>query len=315
MENFTNLNLLSNEELADLIDTALAYKHGEIELPTKGHYVTNLFFENSTRTQSSFQMAEQRLGWNTIQIDPSTSSTSKGETIADTLKTLGAIGVEVVVMRHSQNDWYAPLLAERSALLPKLVNGGDGSGQHPSQSLLDLITIYEEFGHFEGLNIRIVGDLSHSRVAHSNAEILQRLGANLTFAGPAEWYPTEFNRFGHWVDMDEDIEQLDVMMMLRVQHERMAPRENGQFSKQEYHETFGLSEARYSRLNDHAIIMHPAPVNRDVEIADRLVEAAKSRIFKQMTNGVYARMAILTKLYDDAMEEVDTAEVHYGRAY
>lgn len=315
MENFTNLNLLSNEELAGLIQMALAYKHGELAISEEKHYITNLFFESSTRTQSSFQMAEQRMGWKVIQIDPENSATGKkGETLADMMKTLGSIGVEAVVMRHSQNDWYEELLAEHSPLMPKLINAGDGSGQHPSQSLLDLMTIYEEFGHFEGLNVRIIGDLSHSRVAHSNAEILQRLGANVTFAGPAEWYPADFDRFGHWVSMDEDVENLDVMMMLRVQHERMATAENVQFSKEQYHAAFGLNKERYARLNDDAIVMHPAPVNRDVEIADELVEAEKSRIFKQMTNGVFARMAILTMLTEGMQALERVGEVEYVTA-
>ena len=152
---------------------SLAYKNGERDLPQTTQHVANLFFENSTRTASSFQMAESKLGWSTININPATSSTQKGESLSDTLKTLGAIGVDVVVLRHSINDWYRPLIEEQSPLMPKLVNAGDGNGQHPSQSLLDLMTIYEQFGYFEGLHVRIVGDLSHSRVARSNAEILR----------------------------------------------------------------------------------------------------------------------------------------------
>lgn len=261
--------------------------------------VANLFFENSTRTHSSFQVAETNLGWHQVMIDPQTSSTQKGESLSDTLKTLGAIGVSVVVLRHKINDWYAPLIKEATPYMPQLVNAGDGNGQHPSQSLLDLVTIYEEFGKFEGLKVRIVGDLSHSRVARSNAEILQRLGATVSFAGPEDWYPADFDQFGTYTTFDDDLADLDVVMLLRVQHERIATVENADFSPITYHFEYGLTEERYNTLKDSAIVMHPAPVNRGVEIADQLVEASKSRIFQQMTNGVYARMAILNALTEE----------------
>ena len=160
----------------------------------------------------------------------------------------------------------------------------------------DLVTIYEEYGKFEGLNIRIIGDLAHSRVARSNAEILTRLGANVSFSGPEEWYPADFDQFGPYANLDTELEEQDVVMFLRVQHERLADMENVDFSAVNYHRNHGLNQERYDRLKESAIVMHPAPVNRDVEIADELVEAEKSRIFKQMTNGVYARMAILSSL-------------------
>ncbi|QFR67217.1 aspartate carbamoyltransferase catalytic subunit [Furfurilactobacillus rossiae] len=296
MNQFTNLNRLTNEEVMQLIEQAIAFKQGTAEIPEQKRTVANLFFENSTRTKSSFQMAELKLGWSQIVVDPSSSSTAKGESLSDTLKTLGAIGVDAVVVRHRQTNWYEPLLHDESGLMPILINAGDGSGQHPSQSLLDLMTIYEEFGHFEELHIRIVGDLSHSRVARSNAEILQRLGVSVSFAGPASWYPEDFNQFGQRVELDDDLSAIDVMMMLRVQHERLSEAADEQFDAASYHEAYGLTVARYERLAPQAIIMHPAPVNRGVEIADSLVESPKSRIFKQMANGVFARMAILTSV-------------------
>lgn len=299
MRNFVNLNQLSTQAITSLIVASLAYKNGEKDLPQMTQHVANLFFENSTRTASSFQMAESKLGWSTININPATSSTQKGESLSDTLKTLGAIGVDVVVLRHSINDWYRPLIEEQSPLMPKLVNAGDGNGQHPSQSLLDLMTIYEQFGYFEGLHIRIVGDLSHSRVARSNAEILNRLGATISFAGPADWYPADFDQYGNYQAIDEELNDIDVLMLLRVQHERLAADENQKFSIGEYHEQFGLTHERYNQLKDDAIIMHPAPVNRGVEIADELVEADKARIFTQMANGVYARMAILSAMIEE----------------
>jgi len=157
--------------------------------------------------------------------------------------------------------------------------------------LLDLMTIYEEFGTFENLKICIAGDITHSRVAKSNMQILKRLGAQLYFAGPAEWYSNEFDVYGQHVAIDDVIEDLDVLMLLRVQHERHG--DDKGFSKEDYHALYGLTEERYAKLADQAIIMHPAPVNRDVEIADSLVEAPKARIVAQMQNGVFVRMAII----------------------
>lgn len=299
MRHFVNLNDLPTETIMTLIEDALAYKNGSKDVKQSNRLVANLFFENSTRTHSSFQVAETNLGWHQVMIDPQTSSTQKGESLSDTLKTLGAIGVSVVVLRHKINDWYAPLIKEATPYMPQLVNAGDGNGQHPSQSLLDLVTIYEEFGKFEGLKVRIVGDLSHSRVARSNAEILQRLGATVSFAGPEDWYPADFDQFGTYTTFDDDLADLDVVMLLRVQHERIATVENADFSPITYHFEYGLTEERYNTLKDSAIVMHPAPVNRGVEIVDQLVEASKSRIFQQMTNGVYARMAILNALTEE----------------
>lgn len=305
MRNFVNLNDLTIQEIMQLIKTSLAYKNEQLDLPTESKNVANLFFENSTRTASSFQMAELKLGWQPIQVNPQTSSTQKGESLSDTLKTLGAIGVDVVVLRHSINDWYEPLIAENSALMPQLVNAGDGNGQHPSQSLLDLMTIYEQFGYFSDLNIRIVGDLAHSRVARSNAEILKRLGAKVSFSGPKQWYPADFDQYGTYQEMDEGLENLDVLMLLRVQHERLAQQDNDDFLETTYHQQFGLTDNRYEQLKDKAIIMHPAPVNRGIEIANELVEADKSRIFTQMANGVYARIAILTSLMEEKVNDIN----------
>lgn len=293
MPHFVNLNALPLQQVRLFIQRALDLKAGQPHQSLQGT-VSNLFFENSTRTQASFQMAENRLGLQQVMIDPATSSVGKGESFGDTLKTLKAIGVDAVVIRHAQNAWYEALLNQDQvgAPIPLLINAGDGSGQHPSQSLLDLVTIQEAFGHIDGLRIRIVGDLSHSRVARSNAEILNKLGAIVTFSGPEAWYPQDFNQFGQYVALDDDLAQQDVVMFLRVQHERLQADEQP-VASEAYHQLYGLTLERYAMLNDNAIVMHPAPVNRDVEIADALVEAPKSRIFNQMTNGVYARMAIL----------------------
>lgn len=291
LKHLVSMELLSNDQVFSLIQNALAFKTNQSQFSLdRQYFVSNLFFESSTRTHKSFEVAEKKLGFDVIEFDAKTSSVNKGETLYDTVLTMSAIGVDICVIRHSEVDYYKELI-DSQGIKCAIVNGGDGSGQHPSQSLLDLVTIYEEFGHFDGLKIVISGDLTHSRVAKSNMEILKRLGAIIYFTGPEEWYSNEFDKFGEYVDIDQVIEDIDVLMLLRVQHERHDGTQN--FSKEEYHKGFGLTEERYAKLSKNAIIMHPAPVNRDVEIADSLVEAEKSRIVNQMENGVFARMAIL----------------------
>ena len=291
-ESITLKHLLSVEDLElheveGLLKRAEAFKQGEKLTLKRDIYAANLFFENSTRTHRSFEMAEKKLGMGVIQFEPSTSSVNKGETLYDTCLTMAAIGVEVMVIRHPQDEYYKDLLN----LPVSLINGGDGRGQHPTQCLLDLMTIKEEFGHFKGLNIAILGDLRNSRVARSNATLLKRLGANLYFGGPEEWHDERFNAYGIRVTIDEAVKIADIVMLLRVQHER----HDGQtsFSKEEYHERFGLSVQRWNTMKAGAILMHPAPVNRDVELADALVEAPNARIVRQMENGVFLRMAVL----------------------
>ncbi len=225
-----------------------------------------------------------------IDFATATSSVQKGETLYDTVLTMSAIGVDCVVIRHSDENYYDALI-QSPTIQCSVINGGDGSGQHPTQCLLDLMTIYEEFGSFKGLNIAIVGDITHSRVAKSNMQMLKRLGAHVYFSGPRQWYDETFDVYGTYLPLDELIGKMDVLMMLRVQHERHDPNES--FSKEVYHKKFGLTDDRAKKMKEQAIIMHPAPVNRDVEIADSLVEGLQSRIVRQMTNGVYVRMAIL----------------------
>lgn len=290
LKHLVTMETLSNEEVLGLIKRGLDFKRGEeIELDRK-YYASNLFFEDSTRTHKSFEMAELRLGMGMIDFDARTSSVNKGETLYDTILTMSALGVDICVIRHSEVDYYRQLI-DSPTVQTSIVNGGDGSGQHPSQSLLDLMTIYEEFGSFENLKIVIAGDITHSRVAKSNMQILKRLGADIYFSGPKEWYSSEFDVYGQHVAIDDIIEEVDVLMLLRVQHERHDGQES--FSKEEYNSLHGLTQARYKQLKDRAIVMHPAPVNRDVEIDDCLVEAPKARIVRQMQNGVFVRMAIL----------------------
>lgn len=291
LKHLVTMETLSNEEVLGLIKRGIQFKKGEVEIAhDRTYYASNLFFEDSTRTHKSFEMAELRLGMGMIDFDARTSSVNKGETLYDTILTMSALGVDICVIRHSEVDYYKQLI-DSPTIQTSIVNGGDGSGQHPSQSLLDLMTIYEEFGGFEGLKIVIAGDITHSRVAKSNMQVLKRLGAQIFFTGPNQWYSEEFDVYGQHVEIDDVIEEIDVLMLLRVQHERHDGNES--FSKEEYNSQFGLTEERYKRLKDSAIVMHPAPVNRDVEIDDSLVEAAKARIVRQMTNGVFVRMAIL----------------------
>lgn len=284
MKNLLTMEHVTKEEILDLIELAIEFKNGKKDTFTEQLYASNLFFENSTRTKLSFEMAERELGMKVIPFEVSTSSVQKGESLYDTCKTLEAIGVNALVIRHYEVEYYKEL----EELNIPVINGGDGSGQHPTQCLLDLMTIYQEFGYFEGLKVIIVGDIRHSRVAKSNALALKMLGADVKFVAPSIY--TDQN-VGDFVNFDDVIEEVDVCMLLRVQHERH--KGDNLFKKEVYHEAYGLTLERYEKLKDRAIVMHPAPVNRGVEIADELVEAPKSRIFEQMTNGVHMRKAIL----------------------
>ena len=291
LKHLLTADALTDREVMGLIRRAGEFKQGAKWHPEERQYfATNLFFENSTRTHKSFEVAEKKLGLEVIEFEASRSSVQKGETLYDTVLTMSAIGVDVAVIRHGKENYYDELIQSKT-IQCSIINGGDGSGQHPTQCLLDLMTIYEEFGGFEGLKVAIVGDITHSRVAKSNMQLLNRLGAEIYFSGPEEWYDHQFDVYGQYVPLDEIVEKVDVMMLLRVQHERHDGKES--FSKEGYHLEYGLTNERATRLQKHAIIMHPAPVNRDVELADELVESLQSRIVAQMSNGVFMRMAIL----------------------
>lgn len=289
MQHLVSMEHLAVEEIENLIQKAMQYKAGEAVPNLQGRYIANLFFENSTRTKCSFEMAEHRLDMKQINFESSASSVQKGESLYDTCRTLQSIGCDALVIRHEQNHYYEPLL---NMGIP-IINAGDGSGQHPTQSLLDLMTIYETYGRFDGLKVVICGDIKNSRVARSNYHSLTALGAKVVFSSPDVWKDDTMT--ADYVELDDVIDEVDIVMLLRVQHERHAGVSQG-FEKAEYHRRYGLTEERYAKLQERAIVMHPAPVNRDVEIADTLVEAPKSRIFEQMSNGVYIRMAVLTEI-------------------
>lgn len=284
---------LSTEKIRSLLEEAQGFANGRIVKCQQEVYVSNLFFENSTRTKTSFDVAERKLGLNVVPFDVSTSSVNKGETLYDTVKTLESIGVDLVVIRHSQDFYFREL---ETINIP-IINGGDGTGNHPSQSLLDLMTIYQEFKKFEGLKVGIVGDVKHSRVANSNAEALRRLGAKVYFSGPEDWFDEAEFINGTYLPIDTLVKEVDVVMLLRIQHERHG--EKMKLSLDKYHQKYGLTKERAAKMKPTSIIMHPAPINRGVEIESDLVESPQSRIFKQMENGVYARMAILKQALED----------------
>ena len=287
MKGLLTLKDLKTEKIIELIELAVKIKNGyRISYP--GKKVATLFFENSTRTHYSFQCALINLGINVVSCDVSQSSVQKGETLYDTVKTFESLGVDGVVIRSSVDEYYKEL---NNINIP-IFNAGDGKSHHPTQSLLDLMTIYEEFGKFEGLKCCIVGDILHSRVAHTNIEIMRRLGMEVYISGPEEYNDNSAT----WMPLGEAVEKMDVIMLLRVQFERH--KEGMKTSVQEYHENYGMNMNRVNKMKENAIIMHPAPVNRGVEIADDVVECEKSRIFKQMTNGVYVRMAVIAEAMD-----------------
>ena len=287
MRGLLTLKDLSTDKIKELIRYAEKLKKGfRIQYPDKK--IVTMFFENSTRTHYSFQVALMNLGISVIDFDTKESSINKGESLYDTVRTCEALGVDGVIIRHSKDDYYKDLETIRIPIF----NGGDGKANHPTQSLLDLMTIHEEFGKFEGLKCCIMGDISHSRVAHSNIEIMQRLGMEVYISGPEEFN----DHSAKWIPVDQACKTMDVIMLLRIQFERH--QEKMGMSKEEYHQRYGMTEERMKMMKDHAIIMHPAPINRGVEIADSVAECEKSRIYKQMTNGVYIRMAVISDALD-----------------
>lgn len=287
MKNLFTLKDLSVLDITEIIKEAIAFKKGREFNELNGKKVVNLFFENSTRTHYSFIAAEQNLGMKDTNFNAAASSVKKGESLYDTIKTFESLGFDAMVVRHPQNNYFTQL----DGINVPIMNGGDGTGNHPTQSLLDLMTIYEEFGTFEGIKCTIVGDIRHSRVAHTNIEVMKRLGMEVFISGPKEFDDGS----GEYIDFDKAINEMDVIMLLRVQYERHGY--EIQLSKEEYLNNYGLTMDKVAKMKEQAIIMHPAPFNRKTEIDDDVVECYKSRIFKQMENGVYIRMAVLKRAF------------------
>jgi aspartate carbamoyltransferase catalytic subunit len=296
---------LTRDEITLVLDTAEAMR--EIARrpikkvpPLRGRTVVNLFYEPSTRTRTSFEVAEKRLSADTLNIAVAASSVLKGETLIDTAKNLEAMRPDVIVLRHPSSG--APYLLARHCR-SRIVNAGDGMHEHPTQALLDAFTIREHKGHIEGLKIAIIGDLLHSRVLRSNVLLLTKLGADVWVSGPSTLVPTAIDRHGVRVAarVEEAIEGADAIMMLRIQQERM----QGAFfpSLREYFTVFGLTAERARRAKPDVIIMHPGPINRGVEIASEVADGPYSVILEQVANGVAVRMAVLYLLAGGADDE------------
>jgi aspartate carbamoyltransferase catalytic subunit len=263
------------------------------KLPTlRGRTVVNLFYEDSTRTRISFEAAAKRLSADVINFSAKGSSVSKGESLKDTALTLQAMGADAVVIRHSASG--APHRLA-SWVDGSVINAGDGTHEHPTQALLDAYTMRSRLGRLEGLRVAIVGDVLHSRVARSNVLLLTTLGASVTLVGPPTLIPLGLGSLSSAVkvsyDLDSVLPDMDVVMMLRVQTERM---QDSYFpSAREYSRRYGLDLARMRKLPEHAIVMHPGPMNRGMEIAPEVADSSRSTIVEQVANGVSARMAVL----------------------
>ncbi len=287
---------LNPETISNVLETAVKFR--EIserrikKVPTlRGRTVINAFFEASTRTRSSFEVAAKRLGADAINFSASTSSISKGESLKDTGLTLQAMRPDVLVVRHPHSG--APAYLSRYCTKTHIINGGDGTHEHPTQALLDAMTILDHKDSLQGLVAAIVGDISHSRVARSNALLLTRMGARVRVCGPPTLIPPGFESYGAEVtyDLSKAVEDADVVMLLRTQWERQ--REVYFPSIREYFRLFGLTEEKMRGARKDAIVMHPGPLNRGVEIDPRMADGPYSVILDQVSNGVALRMALL----------------------
>jgi len=294
-QHILSLRPFSAEEIALVLDTAESFK--EIlsrpirKVPTlRGRSVVTLFYENSTRTRTSFELAAKIMSAEAINMAVAQSSAAKGESLKDTVLTLDAMGVDCIVLRHSSSG--APALAAQHTR-GHVINAGDGFHEHPTQALLDLLTMRQQKGQIEGLNVTIVGDLLHSRVARSNVWGLSTLGANVTLCGPHTLLPPEFEQTGARLEpnCDRALDGADVIMMLRLQNERM----DGVYlpGVREYSALYGLNARRLAKAKPDAIVMHPGPINRGVEISDEVADGERSVILNQVENGLAVRMALL----------------------
>ncbi|MCH8028429.1 MAG: aspartate carbamoyltransferase catalytic subunit [Candidatus Dadabacteria bacterium] len=286
---------MSSEEITHILDTSESMKEVSTrdvkKVPVlRGATVVNLFFEPSTRTRSSFEIAEKRLSADVLNFSLSQSSIVKGETLLDTSRNLVAMGASVIVIRHSMSG--APWVLARE-LNSSIINAGDGSHEHPSQALLDLFTVREIKGDIRGLKVLIVGDILHSRVAGSNIWGFLKLGAEVRVAGPPTMIPSYVEDFGVKVfyNLDEALDGVDVVMMLRIQRERQ---EGGMFpSLREYSKFYGLTQERLKLTDGDVLVMHPGPINRGVELSSEVADANQSVILDQVANGIAVRMAML----------------------
>jgi len=283
------------EDIKLILDTATTFRE-VLERPIKkvptlqGKTVVNLFYENSTRTRISFELAEKRLSADSINFSVSTSSVSKGETLKDTIQNIEAMKVDMIVVRHAASG-VPQFLTQISKC--NIINAGDGIHEHPTQALLDMYSIRERLGRLEGLKVCIVGDIAHSRVAMSNIFGLKTMGADVSVCGPASMIPKRIEELGVKViyNIDEAIQENDVLNVLRIQLERKA---GANFpSIREYRQYFGIDQARLDKHGKDILILHPGPINRGVEISSEVADGLNQIILKQVTNGVAVRMAVL----------------------
>jgi aspartate carbamoyltransferase catalytic subunit len=295
IKHLLSINQLEQDDMVKILDTAASFREVGTRVIKKvpalrGRTVVNLFYENSTRTRISFELAAKRLSADVINFSTSGSSVSKGESLKDTALTLQAMGADAIVIRHSSSGAPYTLTKWVSA---SVLNAGDGTHEHPTQALLDLFTIREHFPSFEGLRLAIVGDVRHSRVARSLTLAMSKMGGQVTLVGPPTLIPPEAPAWGAEVshDLDQVLPKLDVCYMLRVQKERQ--RQQYFPSVREYSRLFGLSRTRVEALPEHALIMHPGPMNRGVEIASDVADLPRSLITDQVTNGIAVRMSLL----------------------
>ena len=294
---------LTREEIQTILDRARAFRpraaHGFQKLDLlRGRMVVNLFFEASTRTRTSFEIAAKLLGADSVSITAQASSVSKGESLVDTLNTLAAMRPDAIIMRHAASG--APHFLQRHLEIP-IINAGDGTHEHPTQALLDARTILDRGASLEKLRVAIIGDIAHSRVARSNVHLLSKFGADIVLCGPASLLPQELKHLAPGVtlttDMKEAIRDADVIMMLRVQLERQ---HEAAFAANEYFQFYGLRLEHLRLARPHAIVMHPGPINRGREISSEVADSQMSAILSQVENGISVRMAVLERVLKGA---------------
>lgn len=309
LEKLSPAQILTVLDLADHFDAVTNGGSGKLDL-LRGLVVANLFFENSTRTKTSFNLAARRLGADTVDFNASTSSLSKGETFIDTALTIEAMSVDLVVCRHRTPG--APHLLARH-LRAGVLNAGDGTHEHPTQALLDMLTIRKRLGRIDGLTVALVGDIRHSRVAMSNIHGLTKLGARVIVCGPATLIPAEISQLGVEVayDLDEILPDVDVVNLLRVQFER----QRGAFfpSIAEYAHLFGMNGERIRRGRENLLVLAPGPINRGVELTPEVADGPHSAILQQVSNGLLVRMACVTLLAREAIASADTGSTLASR--
>jgi aspartate carbamoyltransferase catalytic subunit len=305
IKHLLSVTQLSPEDITRVLDTADSFREVGTRVIKKvpalrGRTVVNLFYENSTRTRISFEIAAKRLSADVINFSTGGSSVAKGESLKDTALTLEAMGADAIVIRHSSSG--APHTLSRW-VRASVINAGDGTHEHPTQALLDLYTIREHHPSFEGLRVAIVGDVLHSRVARSNAHALSRMGAEVTLVGPPTLIPPEAGAWGVQVahELDGVLPKLDVCYMLRVQRERQ--RQQYFPSVREYSRLYGLDRRRVDALPNDALVMHPGPMNRGVEIASEVADLPRAVITDQVTNGIAVRMALLYLMLAGASDQ------------